>query len=157
MHKGEILDKRRIDEESEVIKKYGLKNKRELWKAVSYIGRLRNQAKTLLVASEEDRKVFLNKLGKIGLIGKDSGLDDVLILNYVNLLDRRLQTILVKKNLAKTMGEARQMIVHKRIIVNDNVVNIPSYVVPKAFEDKIRIKNRMKKEDKVNERKVSET
>jgi len=141
-------DKRRIDEESEVIKKYGLKNKRELWKAGSHIGRLRNQAKELLVASQEEKKVFLSKLEKLGLIGKDAGLDDVLTLTYLNFLDRRLQTLLVSKNIAKTTKEARQMIVHKRVIVNDHVVNVPSYLVPKDLENKIRIKQKMQKDKK---------
>ena len=148
-------DLRRIDEERDTKKKYGLKNKKELWKAGSYIARLRNQAKELLVASEEEKRGFLNKLERLGLIGKDSGLDDVLALNSINLLDRRLQTMLVKKNIAKTSGEARQMIVHKRIIVNDNVINVPSYIVPKSFEDKLRIKLRKEKTEKAPEQSKS--
>lgn len=133
-------DKKRIDEENEFVIKYGLKNKRELWKAGSYIERLRGHAKGLLIASEEEQKVFLNKLANLGLIEKSSRLDDVLALNSINLLERRLQTILPRKNLAKTIKEARQMIVHKRVVVNENIINVPSYIVPKDIENKIKLK-----------------
>ncbi len=63
-------------------------------------------------------------------------------MNSLNLLERRLQTIVAKKNIAKTIKEARQMIIHKRIIVDKNVINIPSYLVPKDVESKIRIKTK---------------
>ncbi len=150
-------DKKRIDEENEIVVKYGLKNKKELWKASSYIERLRGQAKDLLIASEEEQKVFLNKLANLGLIEKKSRLDDVLALNSINLLERRLQTILPRKNLAKTVKEARQMIVHKRVIVNENIVNVPSYIVPKDIENKIKLKiKKPKAKEEVKEQKESQ-
>ncbi len=150
-------DKRRIDEENELIIKYGLKNKKELWKAGSYIERLRGRAKDLLVASEEEQKMFLDKLANLGLIEKNSRLDDVLALNSINLLERRLQTILPRKNLSKTVKESRQMIAHKRVIVNENIVNVPSYIVPKDIENKIKLKiKRPKPKEEVKEQKESQ-
>lgn len=150
-------DKKRIDEENELIIKYGLKNKKELWKAGSYIERLRGHAKDLLVASEEEQKMFLNKLANLGLIEKNSRLDDVLALNSINLLERRLQTILLRKNLSKTIKESRQMIVHKRVIVNENIVNVPSYIVPRDIENKIKLKIKMPKpKGEVKEQKESQ-
>lgn len=135
-------DKKRIDEENEIIKKYGLKNKREIWKTESRISEFRNRAKELLVAPEEEKRVFLSRLESLGLIEKNSGLDDILSLNSLNLLERRLQTLLVKKKIAKTVKEARQMIIHKRVIVGNNIINIPSYIVPKNLENGIRLKAR---------------
>jgi ribosomal protein S4 len=55
----------------------------------------------------------------------------------------------VAKNLAKTPRGARQLITHKKVLVNGNAVNSPSYIVPVNFEDKITLKIKNKKQDKI--------
>src|SRR3989344_5166564 len=86
-HEGE-----RIAAERTLVNKYGLKNKKEIWKAEAMVKRIRSVAKGLLTAPLEEQKDFLVSLGKRGLI-KAKDVDDVLELKTENVLDRRLQTI----------------------------------------------------------------
>lgn len=133
------FDKARIEEEKRLMKEYGLKNKREIWKAETNISRIRAQARKLIVEPEKQEQ-FLNKLRKIGLIDEKAGLNEVLSLTKRDWLERRLQTIVFKKGLAKTIKEARQLIVHRKILVNDKIVDVPSYVVKKDEEPLIKRK-----------------
>ena len=133
------FDKARIEEEKRLMKEYGLKNKREIWKAETNISRIRAQARKLIVEPEKQEQ-FLNKLRKIGLIDEKAGLNEVLSLTKRDWLERRLQTIVFKKGLARTIKEARQLIVHRKILVNDKIVDVPSYVVKKDEEALIKRK-----------------
>jgi small subunit ribosomal protein S4 len=146
------FDKRRIEEEKEIVKKYGLKNKREIWKAEAKIKGFRERAKKKVSASDDDKKIFFEKLNKIGL--KVDSIAEVLSLTKENYLDRRLQTIIFKKELAKSPKEARQMITHKKVLVDEKIVNIPSYIVPVGLENKISVKPKkikVKKPEEKNE------
>lgn len=49
--------------------------------------------------------------------------------NLMVLLERRLDNIVYRLGFASTRAEARQLVAHKAIMVNDQVVNIPSYLV----------------------------
>ena len=60
-----IYDKIRIEEENVLVKKYGLKNKREIWKAGAAIEKIRRQAKLLLTKTEQEQKKFIDKLNKM--------------------------------------------------------------------------------------------
>ena len=133
------FDKARIEEEKRLMKEYGLKNKREIWKAETNISRIRAQARKLIVEPEKQEQ-FLNKLRKIGLIDEKAGLNEVLSLTKRDWLERRLQTIVFKKGLARTIKEARQLIVHRKIMINDKIVDVPSYVVKKDEEPLIKRK-----------------
>ncbi|MCX8193964.1 MAG: 30S ribosomal protein S4 [Candidatus Pacearchaeota archaeon] len=152
-----IFEKARIEEEKEILKKYGLKNMREIWKAETEINRIRNQAKKLILKPESQEE-FFNRLIKIGLIKKGATIDDVLALTKEQLLERRLQTILFKKGLAKTIKEARQLITHKKVKIGENIVNIPSYIVKINEEDKISlIQKKEKHERKEKQPEATET
>ena len=143
------FDKARMEEENILMKKYGLKNKREIWKANFRIDKIREQAKKLITASQEEQKQFLIKFIKLGLIKKDSQIDDILALSGEDLLKRRLQTIIQKINIASTPKQARQLITHKHVVVGGKVVNIPSYLVSLDEEKAITLKGKkpkMKKE-----------
>ena len=131
------FDKRRIEEEDALIKRYGLKSKREIWKADSQIDRIRRQAKSFLTKPEKEQKQFVEKLKKQGFSVKS--IADVLSLNKEDYLKRRLQSIVVEKKLATTAKQARQFIVHKHIAIDNKITNIPSYLVPVDEEDKISI------------------
>ncbi len=136
-------DKQRIQEEAVIIKKFGLKNKREIWKAQAKVDSMREKAKNLISASEEDKEAFFKRLRKIGLMV--NSIADVLSLTKEDYLSRRLQTIVAEKNFANTTKAARQLITHKKILVNGGIVNSPAYVVPTELEDKISVKERVKK------------
>ncbi|MEM4076809.1 MAG: 30S ribosomal protein S4, partial [Metallosphaera sp.] len=83
-------------------------------------------------------KQLLSKLYKIGLLkSEQSSIDDVLGLEEENLLERRLQTIVHRKGLARTIYQARQLIVHGHIAVGGRKVTSPGYIVKRDEEDSI--------------------
>ena len=122
---------------------FGLKTKKELWKARTNLSKLRHQARSLLALRQEIRKekepVLINSLSKIGLVDKNSTLDAVLNLQVTDLLSRRLQTIVQRKLYFKTPYHARQAIVHGHVMIDDRIVTIPSYVVKIDEEPKIHL------------------
>ena len=72
--------------------------------------------------------------------------------NLLSLLECRLDNMVYRMGFAVTRAEARQLVSHKTITVNNTVVNIPSYqvsvndeirVIEKA-KSQLRIKNAMK-------------
>ena len=138
-----LYDKIRILEENKLLEKYGLKNKSEVWKAEAKIKYFRSRAKSLIIANQEEQKIFFNKLNKIGL--KVNSIADVLALNKEDLLKRRLPSILVDKKLANTPKEARQMVTHKRVKVKNTTINVPSYLVKVGEENFISIERKTKK------------
>lgn len=131
-----LYDKVRIEEENVLVERYGLKNKREVWKAEARVSEIRRQAKKLITASAEEQEEFFSKLRKIGF--KVKKMAEALALEKEDWLKRRLQSIIVGK-LARTPKQARQLIVHKHIAISGNIINIPSYVVRTDEEDKVEI------------------
>ena len=146
------FDKARIDEEAVIKKEYGLKNKKEIWKADAKVRVMRQKAKKLIKASPEEQKALFEQLKKIGL--KIKSIADVLGLDKTDYLNRRLQTIVAVKGLTSTVKSARQMITHKKILVDGKAVSIPSYIVPVELENKITIKKKIVK-TKPKEEKVA--
>lgn len=132
------FDKVRIDEEAEIKKEFGLKNKKEIWKADARVKEIREKAKKLISASEDEKKAFFGRLKKIGL--KVNSISDVLSLDKKDYLKRRLQTVLVDKKFTTTSKSARQLITHKKVLIDGEVNNSPSYIVPVDLENKITIK-----------------
>lgn len=134
----------RIKEENELIKKYGLVNKTEVWKAKSTLRNFRAQARTLQARrrtgdfqAEKETKQLLEKLSNLGVLPSQATLDDVLALDVNVILSRRLQTLVYLKGLAHTSKQARQFIVHGHTVVNNRKVTVPGYLVRKIEEDKI--------------------
>ena len=127
---------------------YGLKNKRELWKARTELSRVRHQARSLLALRQEIRQqkepVLMKSLARIGLVKEDATLDDVLNLGVNNLLDRRLQTMVQRKFSFKTPYQARQAIVHGHITIGDRIITIPSYTVNVKEENQIQLSPKFK-------------
>ncbi len=142
------FDKARIEEEGEIIEKFGLKNKREIWKAEAKVKSMREKAKKLISAKPEEQKTLFNKLNKIGM--NVNSISDILSLNKEDYLKRRLQTVVLTRKIASSSKQARQFIVHKKILVNSEIVNKPSYIVPVALEDKIKLKEKRKIKKKEN-------
>jgi len=147
------FDKTRIEEENVLKNKYGLKNKKEIWKADAAISRIRNQAKGLITGSNEDKKGFVEKLKKKGF--KVGSIPDILGLNKEDWLKRRLQTVVHKSGLTNTPKQARQFITHKHVSIGDQIVNIPSYQVDLDEEPLVKLnivlKNPEKKKSKMEE------
>lgn len=137
----------RMTEEAGVVKKYGLRNKRELWKAHSILRKHRREARKLLAETSErgergdharaESKNVLGKLSRMGLLKKNAELDEILALEIEDLLERRLQTLVYRKGLANSTKQARQLIVHGHIAVAGRKITVPSYTVLKDEESKI--------------------
>jgi len=132
------FDKLRIEEEKKIIEEFGLKNKKEIRKAGAKVKLVREKARKLLKSSPEDQKRLFNQLKELDI--KVNSLTDAFALDIKDYLGRRLQTIVFKKGLANTIKEARQKIVHRKILVDQEVINKPSYLVPVKLEDKITLK-----------------
>lgn len=134
------FEKIRIEEEAGIRKEFGLKNKKEIWKAEAKVKSMREKAKKLISAKPEEQKALFNKLNKIGM--NVNSISAILSLNKGDYLKRRLQTVLVTKKLALSSRHARQLIVHKKVLVDNEVVNKPSYIVPVELENKITLKEK---------------
>ena len=78
---------------------------------------------------------------------------DILDLRVEDILNRRITTIVSSKGLANTPRHARQMVVHKKIRVAGQIVNVPSYIVPVDKENQIELvkKEKVKKAAPVEE------
>ena len=120
-------------EELKTLGTFGLRTKRELWKAHTELSRVRHQARSLLALRQEIREekepILMKSLARIGLVSSDATLDDVLNLNANDLLSRRLQTLVTKKFGFKSPYQARQAVIHGHIMIGDRKVDIPSYTV----------------------------
>lgn len=126
----------RIKEEKNLIRKYGVKNKKELWRALSRIRQWRRQAREITEMrgekAEEAKEVLINKLRRLGILGGEAKLEDVLSLKITDILERRLQTQVFNKGLSSTVKQARQFISHGKVMVNDQIITSPSYTVRKS-------------------------
>ena len=130
-------------DELKILGTFGLKTKRELWKARTELSRVRNQARSLLALRQDVREqkepILMNSLSKVGYVQSDATLDDVLNLEINDFLGRRLQTIVQKKFYFKTPYQARQAVSHGHVLIGDQIVNIPSYLVKVDEEDKVKL------------------
>lgn len=134
----------RIKEEAIVVKEYGLKNKRELWKAKDFLRRYRRIARLLQARllnkepqAEKEKEQLLKSLYRMGLLSDKSTLNDVLALQLEAVLQRRLQTMVHLKGLSMTAGQARQMIIHGHISLKGRKMTIPGYLVTRGEDEEI--------------------
>jgi small subunit ribosomal protein S4 len=136
-----------LNAELYILGSFGLRNKRELWKAQTEVARFRNQARALLALATEARTEkesrLLKSLNRLGLVNESASLDDVLNLKIEDLLERRLQSIVMKKAGTKSPHQARQVVVHGHVSIGDRIVNLPGYIVKKEEEDLIRLRVNM--------------
>lgn len=139
---GKAWDAERIDKERELMREYGLRRKNEIWKAESFLRDLRKQAKNLTAKkdaqAQKESEQLIVRLVKLSLVKGGAKLEDVLGLDLKSVLDRRLQSVVLKRGLAKSMKQARQFVVHGHISIGDNKVNVPSYPVKGDEEGKIK-------------------
>ncbi len=135
-------EKKRIEEERLLISDYGLKNKTEIWRMNSILRRLSNRAKELIgihsEQSEKEKQQLLNTVYQMGLIAENAKIEDVLEISLRKIMDRRLQTMLQKKAMAKTVKQARQFITHGHVKIGGNKITFPSYIVKMGEEEKIK-------------------
>lgn len=130
-----------IDAERIIKTEYALKNKQELWRMNSLLRGFKNQAKRLIAGTSKqsatERDQLVKRIQRMGLLSSDAKLDDILSLTVKNVLDRRLQSIVHRKGLARSMKQSRQFITHNHIFVSTKKINAPSYLVLKTEEENI--------------------
>ena len=127
-----------LQEELKLLGQYGLRNKHELWRHKTTLSKTRGIARSLISESTEARtkmeNELLTQLKKKGILQETAVLDNVLDLTIEDILERRLQTIVFRKGLARTIFQARQLITHGHVTIDNHRVTIPGYIVPKAEE-----------------------
>lgn len=131
----------KIKDERKLLSEYGLRRKKEMLIAQDVLRNYRQRARVLIAEKEKEKeKILIEKMAKIGFLSKkESTLDDILALNIRNVLDRRLQTLVFRKGLAKTPAQARQFIVHGHIAVAGRRTRFPSFMVPVEDERRITV------------------
>ena len=67
--------------------------------------------------------------------------------NLLSLLETRLDNVVYRSGFGSTRAEARQLVNHKAIMVNNKVVNIPSYQVKP--NDVITVREKAKKQTRI--------
>ncbi len=141
-------EKQRILEEKKLIDEYAYKNKREIWKMKSKVSSYRDFAKKLVSIrtkqEEKERDEFLKGMFKKGLISKNANVEDVLALTVRDISERRLQTLVFRKGLARSMKHARQLITHGHVFVGDKKVTAPSTLINRDEESLIRLDSSLK-------------
>ncbi|NMB86572.1 MAG: 30S ribosomal protein S4 [Methanosaeta sp. PtaB.Bin018] len=129
----------RIAQEVEVVKAYGLRNKRELWKAQAYLRKYRQASRRLLAAvstgqAPPEAEAILARLKKQGMLKEEGDLDAILSMKVNDVLERRLQTQVYRQGLANSLKQARQFITHGHIQISGRRVTVPGYLVKRGEE-----------------------
>jgi len=152
-----LWNKDRIKREKQLRFDYGLKNSREIWIAAAELKKYRREARRLLSMLEEDRKEdvdrILSRLNRYNILSKNSTLEDILSLEVGSILERRLQTRVLRKGLAKTIKQARQLVSHGFIAIGDSIVNVPSHLTTDEEDSKLKMSKPIDLEPMVEEEK----
>ena len=138
--------KERIEKENALVHQYGLRNKREIWRANTRVREMRHQARSLTanaasVQAQKECELLLARLNRLGMLEQGSDLDEVLRMSVEKLLDRRLQTLVYLQGLAGTPSQARQLITHGHIAVDGTVSRVPGMLVTRLQETLIAYGN----------------
>ncbi len=139
-----VWNKQLLQEELQLMGEYGLRNKKELWLARSRLLLITRRARSLLSMTAEERapleSSFRERLYKLGFIEDPNvPLDKILSLDVRVVLERRLQTLVYRMGLAKSIHHARQLITHRRVTVAGRRVTSPGFLIPRDLEDKISL------------------
>lgn len=130
-----------LKDELKLLGQYGLRNKHELWRHETMLSNLRGIARSLIGKASGERgkmeRELLARLKKLGVLHETAVLDDVLDLTIEDILERRLQTIVFRKGMAKTIHQTRQLITHAHVMIGNRRVTVPSYIVTKEEENQI--------------------
>ena len=136
-----------IESERTILQEYGLVKKKEIHVAYSFVKKYRDIAKKLIAAralpqAQKEKAQVLNKLQALGLLSAGAELEHILGLEPKDVLSRRLESIVYRKGLARSMKQARQFITHRHILVGNQEISTPSYLVSLEEEGTVRFKEK---------------
>lgn len=136
-----------IEAERKIVKQYGLVKKKEIHIASSFLKKYKDIAKKLIATrtnlqAQKEKVQVLTKLQQLGFLPAEAELDQILGLELKDVLERRLQSILFRKGLARSMKQARQFIVHRQVVVEEQEISSPSYLVSLKEEGTINFKEK---------------
>jgi small subunit ribosomal protein S4 len=140
------FEKERQADEVRLLVTYGLRNKREVWKSQMVLRRFRRAARDITAMGsagvdpklvETKKRQMLEHLERMGLLAADADIGSVLSLKVEQQLERRLQTIVYRKGLARSPKQARQFVTHGHIMIGTRKVTIPGYHVTRAEEGQV--------------------
>jgi len=138
--------KEQLEAELHLLGEYGLRNKRELRRHETMLSKIRGIARSLLGATEEQtsqiESQYLKRLFRLGILPESAGVDNILDLNVKDLMERRLQTIVYRSGLARSIHQARQFVSHGHISIANEIVSVPSYIVKRDEESRIAFDQR---------------
>lgn len=110
------------------------------------LSEIRGIARSLLGATEEQRaqteRQYLKRLARQGILPESASVDNILDLSVKDLMERRLQTIVYRSGLAKSVHQARQFVSHGHISVSGAIVSVPGYMVKRDEESRIAFHTR---------------
>lgn len=124
----------RFESELKLVGEYGLRSKKELYRVNTRLSKFRTRARTLLALEEgsenryHEEKLILDRLNVLGVVKSSAfSIDEILNLSTETFLERRLQTVVYRKGLARTQHMARQLVAHGHIAVEGRRITVPSY------------------------------
>ena len=134
----------RLESEKVLVKEYGIPTKRELWKMDSIRKKVTDRVRGMIADKSEqaqrEKKQMAARLYTLGLVESENcDTDRLLGIQLKDLLERRLQTLVFRKNLANSIKQARQIIVHGHICAGSRKLTSPSHVTTRAEEALIRV------------------
>ena len=153
-------NKTAIDEGRVLTKEYGLKSKKEILVASSFLKKYKDIAKKLVANTTDqgtkEKQQVLEKLQQLGLLSVTAELDQVLGLEVKDVLERRVQSIVFRKGLARTMNQARQFIVHRHVKIGGKEVTSPSVLLTLKEEAGLDFKDKSSLADEKHPERVQE-
>lgn len=136
--------KPRLEAELKLCGEFGLRCKREIYRARLTLAKIRKTARELLTLDENDTKrifegdALLRRLHILGILEESKNqLDYVLGLKVEDLLKRRLQSVVRQNNIARSIHHSRVLIRQRHIQVNGQIVNVPGFMVRVSSEKHI--------------------
>ena len=139
---NEGWNEERIQREEELTEEYGLKNKKEIYKAQSQLRSFSREARKLVSEGDDSKQVqeIKQRAHDLGLVKGNAELEDLFTLNVTDFLDRRLQTAVNRRGYSDTVKEARQLVVHGHVHVDGQRVNVPGYLLTKDEEKELEVR-----------------
>ncbi|MBT4539773.1 30S ribosomal protein S4 [Candidatus Woesearchaeota archaeon] len=153
-------NKATIEEERKVMRDYGLSKKQEIFKANSFLKKYKDLAKRLIADNtqqgQKEKAQITEKLQKLGLIQPGAELGSVLGLLLKDVLERRLQSVVFRKSLARSMKQARQFITHRHVSVAGKEITSPAYITSLSEEAQLGFKEKSSLASETHPERVSE-